>query len=85
MAGQTYFVVIFAADDAWEAWNWNATGAVGLLDQNSGNGWNQFPDNIEGAFDVITGGTTTPEPGTFVMLGTGALALAGAFRRKFGV
>jgi PEP-CTERM motif len=29
--------------------------------------------------------TSTPEPGTLVMLGTGALAAAGAFRRKFKV
>lgn len=86
VAGQQYFVVIMADPAAWEAWNMNSTGATGLLLQDSGNGWNSFPGQTDGAFDVITGGNTgVPEPGTLVMLGSGVLAAAGAFRRKFNV
>jgi hypothetical protein len=84
-ANSQYFLVIEAADDAWEAWNWNDTGATGLLLQDSGNGWVQFPDNTVGAFDVLTGGVAVPEPGTLVMLGSGVLAAAGAFRRKLNL
>lgn len=85
VAGEQYFVVIRADRGAWEAWNLNNTGAVGLLLQDSGGGWVQFPDNDMGAFDVLTGGGGVPEPGTFVMLGSGVLAAAGMIRRKFNL
>lgn len=81
-AGQQYFVVVLADQGAWEAWNWNTQGDIGLLLQGDGTGWNSFPGNTLGAFDVITGGGGVPEPGTLVMLGTGVLGLAGAIRRK---
>jgi hypothetical protein len=83
-AGNQYFVVILADAGAWEAWNWNDTNATGLLLQDSGNGWNSFPGQVDGAFDVLTG-SGVPEPGTFVMLGSGVVALAGAFRRKINL
>lgn len=84
VAGQQYFVVVLAANDEWAAWNLSNSD-VGLLLQNSGSGWNQFFGEQEGGYDVLTGGVGTPEPGTFVMLGSGVLALAGAFRRKINL
>jgi len=85
VAGEQYFVVIRADVGAWEAWNINNTGATGLLLQDSGNGWNSFPGSDQGAFDVITGGGGVPEPGTFLMLGSGVLAAAGVIRRKLSL
>jgi len=82
VAGQQYFVVILANIGAWEAWNWDNAGDTALLLQDTGNGWVQYYGSNIGAFDVLTGVSTVPEPGTLVMLGTGVLGLAGAIRRK---
>jgi hypothetical protein len=53
-AGRTYWVVAIAgpngADDTWDAWNWNTTGATGG-DYYNGT-WYQY-GNPTGAFDVI--------------------------------
>jgi hypothetical protein len=84
-AGTQYFLVIEAADDAWEAWNENTQNVTGLLLQDSGSGWNSFPGSTLGAFDVLTGSGGVPEPGTFLMMGSGVLAAAGVFRRKINL
>lgn len=86
-AGQQYFLVITGNDSTWDAWNLNSTNDVGLLEQNSGSGWNQFAGSTLGAFDVQVGGSggTTPEPASFLLLGTGLLGVVGVVRRKINL
>ena len=82
-AGDQYFLVVEGASDTWDAWNMNDQGAVGLLEQDSGNGWSQFPGSTLGAFDVLTSaGGGVPEPASLMLVGSGLLAVAGKFRRK---
>ncbi|MGH9432123.1 MAG: PEP-CTERM sorting domain-containing protein [Terriglobia bacterium] len=87
-AGQSYFMILAPTsvnDSSWNAWNWNAQGVNGLdlYSTDGGMSWNSNgTGNPLGAFDVLGGGTQTPEPGTLVLLGTGLLGLGGIVRRR---
>jgi hypothetical protein len=85
--GQSYFLMASTPNDTWDAWNYNSIGDTGLVDFSfdGGASWNQAFGATRYAFDVLVGGSPTPEPGTLVMLGTGVLALGGAFRRRLGL
>ena len=74
-------------NDTWDAWNWNSIGDTGLVDFSFDGGatWNQAFGSTRYAFDVLVGGGGVPEPGTFLMLGSGVLAAAGVIRRKINL
>jgi hypothetical protein len=82
-----YWIVAQETDPATEqVWMWayqdqTGTGAFNQLGSATGP-WNVFDSTIDG-FRVD--GSSVPEPGTLVMLGSGVLAVAAGIRRKFGV
>ncbi len=82
--GQQYVLVASTPNDTWDAWNWNSINDIGQVDYTTdGVNWNAAPGSTLYTFQILA--TGVPEPGTFVMLGSGVLAIAGVFRRKLGL
>jgi hypothetical protein len=85
-AGTTYWIIAQEQDPNTEqAWMFayqdqQGHGAFNQIGSNNGP-WNQYDGTITG-FRIDSG---VPEPGTFVMLGSGILAAAAGLRRKFNV
>jgi len=84
--GTKYWMVIGptnTASSTWEAWNFSNS-ATGIDDysEDGGKTWNTNGVQPQGAFDILGGGGTTPEPASLLLFGTGLVGVFGAFRRK---
>ena len=78
--GQQYWLVAFAHDSTWAAWNDNNTGDSGPVTQSNDNGltYNVF-SGARGAFEVTS---AVPEPSSLVLCGLGTLGLLGLGLRR---
>jgi len=84
--GQSYFMLVGPVnlnDDSWNAWNLNNQNQNGitLYSIDGGATWNSRGISPLDAFDV-QGSASVPEPGSLVLLGSGALGAIGVLRRK---
>ena len=82
-AGTQYWLDVYPDLGFPPQWGWSSgTGGDGVAYQDFFGSRSELGADM--AFTLIgnPGGGTTPEPGTLILLGTGALALMGSLRRK---
>ena len=86
--GQTYWFTLSNADDsqhsgseAWDIPN-GGLGTAGITCNFRQSGTNFGDCGVGGETFLLVGGTTTPEPSSIMLLGSGLLGFAGVLRRK---
>lgn len=89
IGGQQYFMILgplSLSDASWNVWLQNTQSVTGLdlYSNDGGSTWSSNgSDAMLGAFDIIGGATSsTPEPCTLLLFGTGLIGLLGARRRR---
>jgi len=88
-AGESYWLVLGpmnVSDTTFEVWNDNNQGAteLSMYSKDGGATWTSNGSVTAGAFDVIGngGGGSTPEPSSFLLLGSGLLTAFATLRGK---
>ncbi len=85
-AGESYFLVLGPEninDTSWLAWNFsNSATGLDLYSTDGGQTWNSNGTQPQGAFDIIGGGATVPEPTSLLLLGSGLVGAFTTMRRK---
>jgi hypothetical protein len=85
-AGEDYFLVVGPTninDTTWGAWNLsNAATGIDLYSTDGGQTWVSQGVQSQGAFDIIGGGPSVPEPSSLLLLGGGLVGAFTTMRRK---
>jgi hypothetical protein len=79
--GVVYWVEVLPGDTTTLVqWNANTTGDVGIFEDNHGFGWGGGTSRALGALEVLGASSSTPEPGTTVLIVVGLLVLVGKLK-----